>query len=122
MNFLGLHKWAGIFVTILVAIAFTSAPTYAKSSTAKNNDKESSVQSSKSKSDSKKAAKKSSKKPKPKKSKKVKLSEDDPKAITKALLYDKHIFTGVAGQNMIRLLAPLCLTKAEADRFLTAFS
>ena len=38
------------------------------------------------------------------------------------LLYDKHIFTGVAGQNMIRLLAPLCLTKAEADRFLTAFS
>jgi acetylornithine aminotransferase len=38
------------------------------------------------------------------------------------LLYDKHIFTGVAGQNMIRLLAPLCLTKAEADRLLTAFS
>jgi acetylornithine aminotransferase len=38
------------------------------------------------------------------------------------LLYDKHIFTGVAGQNMIRLLAPLCLTKAEADRFLEAFN
>ena len=38
------------------------------------------------------------------------------------LLYDKHIFTGVAGQDMIRLLAPLCLTKAEADRFLEAFS
>ena len=90
MSFLGLHKWAGIFVTILVAIAFTSAPTYAKSSAAKTNDKESSVQSSKSKSDSKKAAKKSSKKPKPKKSKKVKLSEDDPKAFTKALLYDKQ--------------------------------
>ncbi|MCR4824871.1 MAG: aminotransferase class III-fold pyridoxal phosphate-dependent enzyme [Bacteroidales bacterium] len=41
--------------------------------------------------------------------------------LRQALLYDKHIFTGVAGQNMIRLLAPLCLTKAEADRFLTAF-
>lgn len=41
--------------------------------------------------------------------------------LRQALLYDKHIFTGVAGQNMIRLLAPLCLTQAEADRFLTAF-
>ena len=38
------------------------------------------------------------------------------------LLYDKHIFTGVAGQDMIRLLAPLCLTQAEADRFLEAFT
>jgi len=38
------------------------------------------------------------------------------------LLYDKHIFTGVAGQYMIRLLAPLCLTTAEADRFLEAFN
>ncbi|MCR5351622.1 MAG: aminotransferase class III-fold pyridoxal phosphate-dependent enzyme [Bacteroidales bacterium] len=37
------------------------------------------------------------------------------------LLYDKHIFTGVAGQNMIRLLAPLCLKKSEADQFLAAF-
>ena len=42
--------------------------------------------------------------------------------LRQALLYDKHIFTGVAGQNMIRLLAPLCLTKAEADRFLQAFN
>ena len=41
--------------------------------------------------------------------------------LRQALLYDKHIFTGVAGQNMIRLLAPLCLTKDEADRFLAAF-
>ncbi len=41
--------------------------------------------------------------------------------LRQALLYDKHIFTGVAGQDMIRLLAPLCLTKAEADRFLAAF-
>ena len=42
--------------------------------------------------------------------------------LRKALLYDKHIFTGVAGNDMIRLLAPLCLTRDEADRFLTAFS
>ena len=42
--------------------------------------------------------------------------------IRQALLYDKHIFTGVAGQNMVRLLAPLCLTKAEIDHFLKAFN
>ena len=39
----------------------------------------------------------------------------------KKLLYDKHIFTGVAGTDMIRLLAPLCLGRAEADEFLSAF-
>ena len=43
-------------------------------------------------------------------------------SLRQKLLYDKHIFTGVAGQNMIRLLAPLCLTKDEADRFLAAFN
>lgn len=90
MSFLGLHKWMGLFVAIIVAISFTSAPAYAKAATAKKSDKETSAQSSKSKSDSKKSAKKSSKKAKPKKSKKVKLSEDDPKAFTKALLYDKQ--------------------------------
>ena len=39
-----------------------------------------------------------------------------------ALLYDNHIFTGVAGQNMIRLLPPLCLTKTQADHFLRTFN
>ena len=39
-----------------------------------------------------------------------------------ALLYDSHIFTGVAGQNMIRLLPPLCLTKTQADHFLRTFN
>lgn len=38
--------------------------------------------------------------------------------IRNALLYDKHIFTGVAGTNMIRLLAPLVLTKADVDIFI----
>lgn len=41
--------------------------------------------------------------------------------IRKRLLYEKHIFTGVAGQNMIRILPPLCLTKAEVDEFISAF-
>ena len=40
--------------------------------------------------------------------------------IRKKLLYEEHIFTGVAGSDMIRLLAPLCLTKSEADIFITA--
>lgn len=41
--------------------------------------------------------------------------------IRKALLYEDHIFTGVARKNMIRLLAPLCLSIDEADEFLKAF-
>ena len=40
--------------------------------------------------------------------------------IRSKLLYEKHIFTGVAGQNIIRLLAPLVLTKAQADIFIKA--
>ena len=89
MSFLGLHKWMGLFVAIIVAISFTSAPAYAKAATAKKSDKETSAQTTKKKSDSKKSSKKS-KKAKPKKPKKIKLSEDDPKAFTKALLYDKQ--------------------------------
>lgn len=42
--------------------------------------------------------------------------------LRRALLYDNHIFTGVAGQNIIRLLPPLCLTKAQADHFLITFN
>lgn len=40
--------------------------------------------------------------------------------IRKALLFDKHIFTGVAGKNMVRLLAPLCLTMEQAEVFINA--
>ena len=46
---------------------------------------------------------------------------EDVAPIRKALLFEKHIFTGVAGRNMIRLLAPLCLTMDEASEFLAAF-
>lgn len=42
-------------------------------------------------------------------------------AIRKRLLFDEHIFTGVAGPNMIRLLPPLSITIEEADEFLAAF-
>lgn len=41
--------------------------------------------------------------------------------IRRKLLFEKHIFTGVAGSNMIRLLAPLCLKREEASRFVEAF-
>lgn len=37
--------------------------------------------------------------------------------IRRKLLFDKHIFTGVAGTSMIRLLAPLCLSMEQADYF-----
>ncbi|MCQ2170493.1 MAG: aminotransferase class III-fold pyridoxal phosphate-dependent enzyme [Bacteroidales bacterium] len=39
-----------------------------------------------------------------------------------ALLFQKHIFTGVAGKNMIRLLPPLCLSIEQADTFTKAFN
>jgi len=42
--------------------------------------------------------------------------------IKKDLLFKHHIFTGEAKPNVIRLLPPLNLTKAHADRFLEAFT
>ena len=40
--------------------------------------------------------------------------------IRKKLLFEYGIFTGVSGQNIIRLLPPLSLGKAEADTFINA--
>ncbi|MCI1639879.1 MAG: aspartate aminotransferase family protein [Bacteroidales bacterium] len=40
--------------------------------------------------------------------------------IRSRLLFEKHIFTGVAGKNMVRLLAPLVLKKEEAAVFIRA--
>lgn len=37
-----------------------------------------------------------------------------------SLLFGKHIFTGVSGKDMIRLLPPLVLTKEDADIFIDA--
>ncbi len=44
------------------------------------------------------------------------------KDIRSKLLFEKHVFTGVAGTDMVRLLAPLVLTKSEADEFTSALS
>ena len=44
------------------------------------------------------------------------------KEIRQRLLFEKHVFTGCAGTNVLRLLPPLCLSKAEADEFLEKFN
>lgn len=38
------------------------------------------------------------------------------------LLFEKQIFTGGAGKTIMRLLPPLCVGKAEADKFMEAFA
>lgn len=35
------------------------------------------------------------------------------------LLHEQHVFTGASGTNVLRLLPPLVLTKADADEFIT---
>jgi len=47
--------------------------------------------------------------------------ENPVKEIRQKLLFEKHIFTGVSGTNVIRLLPPLCLSMEEAKTFLKAF-
>jgi acetylornithine aminotransferase len=42
--------------------------------------------------------------------------------LRKQLLFEKHIFTGVAGKNMVRLLAPLVLSLDEAAEFVAALT
>ncbi len=37
------------------------------------------------------------------------------------LIKERHVFTGCAGSNIIRLLPPLCLTVDEADEFIERF-
>ncbi len=37
------------------------------------------------------------------------------------LLFQKKIFTGAAGKNVIRLLPPLCISKEECDLFIESF-
>ena len=38
------------------------------------------------------------------------------------LLFEKHIFTGGAGKNVIRLLPPLTVTEEELQQFIDAFN
>lgn len=37
------------------------------------------------------------------------------------LIKEEHIFTGCSGTNVIRLLPPLCVSKADADKFIESF-
>lgn len=43
------------------------------------------------------------------------------KDIRRKLLFEKHIFTGVSGMNVIRLLPPLTLTMQQASYFIEKF-
>ncbi|MCR5130999.1 MAG: aminotransferase class III-fold pyridoxal phosphate-dependent enzyme [Prevotella sp.] len=43
------------------------------------------------------------------------------KEIRSRLIHEEHIFTGCSGQNILRLLPPLCLTTADADLFIEKF-
>ena len=98
MAFPATHKWTSLLVAIIVATICLCAPAEAKSNssvkdshktsskTTSKSDKKSSKKSSKSKKSDDKKKKKSSEK----KSKKIKIKADDPKAFTKALLYDKQ--------------------------------
>ena len=40
------------------------------------------------------------------------------KPVREALIYEENVFTGCSGTNLLRLLPPLCLTRADADEFL----
>lgn len=43
------------------------------------------------------------------------------KEIRNRLLFDKKIFTGASGTNIVRLLPPLCLSKSDAKLFIDSF-
>ena len=43
------------------------------------------------------------------------------RALRNKLLFTDHIFTGLSGANIVRLLPPLSLSKTEADQFLAAY-
>ena len=41
--------------------------------------------------------------------------------VRQQLIYQEHCFTGCTGTNTLRLLPPLCLSRADADTFLAKF-
>ena len=47
--------------------------------------------------------------------------EEPIKELRKRLLFEQHVFTGASGTNVLRLLPPLVLTKADADEFIKRF-
>ena len=48
--------------------------------------------------------------------------EQPVKELRNRLIYEKKVFTGASGSNVLRLLPPLCLSMGEADMFLERFS
>lgn len=47
------------------------------------------------------------------------LEFDEPvKEIRQRLLYQEHVFTGVSGTQVLRLLPPLCLSRQQAESFI----
>lgn len=42
------------------------------------------------------------------------------KGVRSKLIHEQHVFTGSAGTNILRILPPLCLTKAEVDEFINS--
>ena len=47
--------------------------------------------------------------------------EEPIKEIRRRLLFEEHVFTGVSGTNVIRLLPPLTLTMEQAEEFIARF-
>ncbi len=47
--------------------------------------------------------------------------EEPIKEIRRRLLFEEHVFTGVSGTNVIRLLPPLTLTMEQAQEFIAKF-
>lgn len=47
--------------------------------------------------------------------------EEPIKEIRRRLLFEEHVFTGVSGTNVIRLLPPLTLTMEQASDFMERF-
>lgn len=47
--------------------------------------------------------------------------EEPIKEIRRSLLFEEHVFTGVSGTNVIRLLPPLTLTMEQAQEFIARF-
>jgi len=44
------------------------------------------------------------------------------KAVRSRLVSEKHVFTGAASTNILRLLPPLCLSRMDADEALAKLS
>lgn len=45
--------------------------------------------------------------------------EEPIKELRQKLLFEQHVFTGVSGTNVIRLLPPLCLSMEQAGTFIS---